>query len=230
MPPDKTHKPKKARPPPTPKLPKPWDAPPPPQSGDAAEEITFTAVGRAISAWEGLEAALALVFAGFMASGNSFPAERAYGAVLTFRGRAEMIEAAAQAYFFERPDADLEKELNGCLEAAKGFSPRRNEIAHGVVRELSILGTPIVIPGQIFFRPSISNGFAVLPSQYATNKTKLAPPSGLLFPVNREPKYIYSSAEINAFSILFRQLGDRTGGLAHQILLHAIRPRPAHSK
>jgi hypothetical protein len=79
MSPIKDPKPKKQRPPPTPKQPHLWDQPPPPKTGDAKDEITFAAVGRSLSAWERLEAALSQVFAGFLgARGNNLPAMRAY--------------------------------------------------------------------------------------------------------------------------------------------------------
>jgi hypothetical protein len=136
-----------------------------------------------------------------------------------------MVEAAGEAYFFENPDTDLAAELKSCLAAANGFSGRRNEIAHGIVKELSLPGNVIFIPDKVMARPMVPNGFAVVPSEYATNKTELAQPLTILHQVARKPKYTYSSAEINALAILFRQLGDRVGNLARRILMHSISGR-----
>jgi hypothetical protein len=40
----------------------PWDIPPPPQVGDASEDITFASVGRALTRWEEFELMLASLF------------------------------------------------------------------------------------------------------------------------------------------------------------------------
>jgi hypothetical protein len=126
--------PKELRPPPTPKRKHPWDVPPFPDKGDPKPDMTYAAVGRALSQWEKFEGELSELFAVF-AGGvpTSLPAVRAYGSIQTFRGRADMIEAAAEGFFVVFPNDDLAGRIGKLLERARNYSPRRNEIAHGVV-------------------------------------------------------------------------------------------------
>jgi hypothetical protein len=94
----------KPRPSPTPKQPNRWDRPPFPEKGDDEARSTFEWVGRALTEWETLEAYLGLIFGIFVgATHDTEPAMRAYGSVLNFRGRADMLEAAARAHFAKHP-------------------------------------------------------------------------------------------------------------------------------
>ena len=45
-----------------------WDIPPPPQIGDASEDITFTSVGRALTRWEEFEVVFASLFSALVAT------------------------------------------------------------------------------------------------------------------------------------------------------------------
>jgi len=67
---------KKDRPLPTPKQPKPWDPPPHPKAGDATDETTFAAIGRALSAWENFEISMATLFARFCSNIRFAPPDR----------------------------------------------------------------------------------------------------------------------------------------------------------
>lgn len=132
----KQTKARKPRPPPTPKTPRPWDAPPPPEKGDEDSDVLYAAIGRALSEWEHLEEELARIFSSLVVGGEGTAAERSYGAVATFRGRMDMIEAAAEAFFFLYPDdrSSLGNDLHVLITSARSFGARRNEIAHGIVR------------------------------------------------------------------------------------------------
>jgi hypothetical protein len=44
----------------------PWDIPPPPVEGDAERDITFTAVGQALTTWEEFELQFSNIFAANM--------------------------------------------------------------------------------------------------------------------------------------------------------------------
>src|SRR5438093_592088 len=112
---------------------KPWDIPPIPKRGDSEENITFESVGRALTGWEIFEIELSRLFSSLTGTGDGTIASiRAYGSVLTFRGRAEMIEAAASVHFSLLPDKDFEKAMKDLLTAGARYAARRNEIAHGV--------------------------------------------------------------------------------------------------
>jgi hypothetical protein len=63
----------------------PWEVPDPPATGDATNDITFCAVGRALSQWEWFEGNLSLAFSYLIGSGyGNIAALRAYGSVETF--------------------------------------------------------------------------------------------------------------------------------------------------
>jgi hypothetical protein len=90
---------------------------------------------------------MATLFARFIGvQTDTLPATRAYGSVLTFRGRAEMVEAASEAYFFSTPDSELEPELNEVLKEARNYATRRNEIAHGIVRSFEVPDGIMIVP------------------------------------------------------------------------------------
>jgi len=216
----KEPKPKK---PPTPKQRQPWDPPPYPNAGDASDEITFAAVGRALTAWEGFEISMATLFARFIGvQTDTLPATRAYGSVLTFRGRAEMVEAASEAYFFSTPDSEPEPELNEVLKEARNYATRRNEIAHGIVRSFEVPDGIIVRNAFGPVRRMKKWGYAVVPSDYATNKTILTRGPTILHGTERRPKYTYTSVEIDAFAKHFTALGDRTSVLTQRVFQHSL--------
>lgn len=165
---------------------------------------------------------MANLFAGFMgAHSNSLPATRAYGSVLTFRGRADMVDAASEAYFLENKNVDLEKEVDTILVEARGFAARRNEIAHGIVKNVQVGSKPpLAAKLQVPVMKSI--GFAVVPSNYATNKVDLTGGHTLLTPVVPRPKYTYSSKEIYELSEKFDALSARVRDLAQRVFFHSM--------
>ena len=103
-----------------------------------------------------------------------------------------MIEAAAEAFFSIHPHDDLKKQVEELVQAARHFAPRRNEIAHGVVTSMR--------------RPY--HGYALLPSEYATNKNKL-PPAPLGRDFRLIPAYVYTRFELATFTARFRELWRR---------------------
>lgn len=199
---------KTSAPAPTPKQPKAWDPPPWPTVCDKSADITYTAVGRALSNWEGVEIALAGLFSALLGirGDEGLIATRAYGAVITAKGRIDMLQAAADAFFFRWSNDELKKKVHTILEAAVQFSARRNEIAHGQVHEIEVNGDVISNGRGGFFQTRKKLGFALGPSYYATKKTALSAPETLLSPIGRAAKYCYSSAEINLISDKFDHL------------------------
>lgn len=78
----------------------PWEVPDPPIVGDATQDITFRAVGAALSNWEWFEGNLSLAFSFLIGAGyGNVAALRAYGSVETFRGRANMIQRGGGSLF-----------------------------------------------------------------------------------------------------------------------------------
>jgi hypothetical protein len=198
-----------------------WDIPPPPQIGEASEDITFTSVGRALTRWEEFEVVFASLFSALVATEDSNAAAiRAYGSVITFRGRAEMVRAAAEVQFSLFRNSALEKGFRAFVnELTNHASARRNEIAHGVVRVTPIIKDYTVVPQYFLYPP-----------YYASNKLQL----------NRidssdgrqmawyEPKYIYSSVEINQFARSFSDLVPRLAVIMGPMLQQKA-PKPPTS-
>jgi hypothetical protein len=182
----------------------PWEIPDIPQMGDASNEITFAAIGEALSQWEYFEANLSLAFSYLLGSGyGNVAAQRAYGSVESFRGRSNLIQEAAEVYFRQVRDETTCSNLTAILKRAKSdWSARRNEIAHGIVQ-------PWFLSEEERARSpdsqAIHKGFVLLPAYYATRKLKL-PDTPPLMAVS--PTYIYSSVEIKFLGKEFGKLAD----------------------
>lgn len=143
---------------------------------------------------------------------DALPARRAYGSVIAFQGRSAMVQAAVEGYlnaasqFEERakhvPIDELSKEFREVLNLSRKYSARRNEIAHGYVREWSI-------------KNDDPNGYALFPTTYSTNKHTLteADEPGYFSHFEPWPDYIYTSAEIDAYGNRFAELAERTHAL-----------------
>jgi hypothetical protein len=184
----------------------PWDISPPPTIGDASEDITFAAVGRALTRWEEFEVMFASLFSTLVSTDdNTAAAIRAYGSVITFRGRAEMVRAAAEVHFRLFPNEALWKTFKTFVNQLTGHaSPRRNEIAHGVVRPyLSIVDG------------NATRTFCLFPPYYAANKNeieRIEMRDGGIQLTWHTAKYVYSSVEINNFAKSFKALVPALAG------------------
>ena len=93
--------PKELRPPPTPKAKQPWDVPASPNNGNLKPDMTYAAVGRALSQWEKFEGDLAELFAVF-AGGvpTSRTAIRAYRSIQTFIQRLTYVYSSVETDAF----------------------------------------------------------------------------------------------------------------------------------
>jgi hypothetical protein len=158
----------------------PWDIPPFPEHGDPSAELTYAAVGRAMSEWETLELYLARLYAKFL----GIPPIQAiaipgYRDVANFHARAKEIENAATKYFVSHPNQEREGEFKQVLDGIRQLASRRNDIAHGVV-------TLWWNCKETFSQAVDRNEFMLVPSTYSDKK----------FGNDREPKYLFRSIEI----------------------------------
>src|SRR5205807_282364 len=96
---------------------------------------------------------------------NYWPAYRAYGSVISFNGRKQMVESASDAYFAALPSSILSSILRKVLTGAGALSSNRNRIAHGVVGDY-------IAPNRQ------ASGLALLPPEHAKNHREL--PANLL--------------------------------------------------
>lgn len=168
---------------------KPWDIPPRPTTYDRDSEVA--AVGGALSAWQYVEDAIASIFQALVNEGdpqktvyvNSIsPAQRAYGSIASFTARADMVEAAAEAFFYVHQHSEFQDRLAQLLKASRSWAGRRNEIAHA-----KIAGAPIDL-----------NCCALWPAESSTNKNK----------VDYHAKFVYNSVQIRKFERQFMNLHD----------------------
>lgn len=160
---------------------KPWERRPWPAAGDTDITKIFASVGKFLSQWERYEGMLSLLFAAFVSQPKNDAARRAYVSVRTFEGRAEMLRAASAAYFHVNPNEAAQSGFKSVLKGATCFSPRRNDIAHGLVDRFF---PQVMQPGEAF---DIS--YALYPS-YASFKER---------DLQDQPGYCYSSVELEYF-------------------------------
>ncbi len=178
----------------------PWDIPPVPEDGDHDIFTTFAAVGRALTEWEHVEGALAQVFSFLVGAEwtTTEPAVRAYGSVVSFQGRANMLDEAAAGYFHTRPNKLFETAFHQVISVeCRKFSDRRNDIAHGrVIAGIGKSGRP---------------GYFLTPSLSSTKKWKIGQPA----------RYVYTSKEIEVFIVHFEKLYDRLSRLLQEMMVDA---------
>ena len=184
----------------------PWDRRPWPAHGDSDENKLYAAVGRALSAWERHESVLSFLFAQLTASPLPWNAMRAYCAVRTFEGRADMLRAISSSYFHGfgiKEDHPLVKTFKLVLSNAVCFSQRRNDIAHGVV--------DFYLPEKLLpTERAKKNGHALLP---ALGSLKERDQDGY-------PGYCYTSTELDYFAECFTALRVPAHTLASQIAVN----------
>jgi hypothetical protein len=168
-------------------MPNPWDIPERPKIPTKDPDEIFRAVGGALSAWESVEHQIAMIFTLLVAEnppspplGDSSPAVRAYGSVVSFQARAAMVEAAARAFFYLHPHQKHEYQLKKIMKAANGWAARRNDVAHG-----NVAGCPWDL-----------NQCLLWPSDYNSKK----------YSVERRPAYLYNDAQIDDFTKRFYDL------------------------
>lgn len=173
-------------------MPNPWDRPPKATSANADQNDIFRAVGQALSAWESVEHYIARIFAVLVAekisgppyatsADGSSPAARAYGSVISFQGRATMVEAAANAFFYTHPHPEFPGRLRKLMKTAVGWTARRNDVAHGIV----------------YGCPWDGSKSLLWPNDYSTSKRS----------IDRQVAYWYNDEQIIEFGKAFDRLG-----------------------
>lgn len=115
----------------------PWGAPRLPTTGDFNVEETYAAVGRIMSAWETIEFELCMLHSVFCGDPGG-EAMRHYGQ-RNFPSRRETLSLKAEEYFTQHCNQDREGEFDRLLEEVENYYARRNEVAHGIVMQLTRL-------------------------------------------------------------------------------------------
>ena len=164
-------------------MPEPWENPLPPTQGDHHDDATYAGVGRVTSRWEEVEIELAHLYSVFAGTPNESAAVRAYGAGRIFRDRLGSLNSAADRFFIANPNQVWEGTY-GCLRnRALAFSERRNDIAHGVVRQMRwIPSLKARMPSAQIVRVQ----FCLVPPHYLPRR----------FDPSNAPTFAYTSTEL----------------------------------
>lgn len=102
-------------------------------STDATE--LYTALGKALNVWSGVEYALCGVFCDCLNPYSASPAERAYWAVISFDARLEMVTEVIRGRFQHKPQLVVDWET--IREHLKKRVRQRNKLAHSSVIRMS---------------------------------------------------------------------------------------------
>lgn len=159
-------------------------------TGDLDRDTLHTAVGFSLSKWEELEDDLAKLFCEMIGARWGEPAVRAYGAVANSRSRIDMLEEAAEAFFYyatfrkkatgpDKAIVDTERKFKNFIKHCRGLASRRNDIAHGRTQS----------------HPEL--GYFLRPPNYSSRKITFDAPFGA---------YSYTSVEISIYTNHFEQL------------------------
>ena len=191
----------------------PWDRPSysaiPNRFGDREPEAIYAALGRAVSAWEGVSAATAALFRALLEEAKRSELDAgevdAFGDVTKVHERAKRLRARWERFF----DADfgaagdeaavLLRELPELMTAYRGWAERRNDLAHGYVTEAAA-------PDYERDDQPIVAHYALCPSHARTGKWPRV-----------EPEYNYVAGEIATFAEAFRALDERIEGAAERV-------------
>jgi hypothetical protein len=166
----------------------PCDRPLVPPRGDDHEDITYAAVGRLISSWEGIEVELSHLYAIFTGQYLKREAyDRYYDNSKNFAGRMRTLEESAQQFFIGASHQNNETDLSELVKKIRGFSVRRHEVAHGIVRP--------------YYHYAPLTGWSD-PLDTDRTRTCVAPPhyQRNWFSEHQIPLYVYASPEINSIT------------------------------
>jgi hypothetical protein len=102
--------------------------------GDPDVEETYGAVGYALTRWEYLEHALAVLFTVFIGRPEDQEAMAEFGEEgRVFSQRLSQLQAAAEPFFANICDQSLEGEFNVIARISGSMATVRNQVAHGIV-------------------------------------------------------------------------------------------------
>ena len=141
-------------------MPNPWDIPAPEPRGDADGTNVFATVGKALTEWETVETACARIFAFLVGAPPNWdemsPAVRAFGVVISFPTRCEMITTAGKAFFHLHQEvSNYEKYISDALSEAREYSNRRNEIASVTENRIPSVKIRTLMSVKVLTPPSV---------------------------------------------------------------------------
>ena len=186
----------------------PWDPAPRDPNGDRDRDQVYRAVGAALTHWEQLEMALALLF-GTIIDSNTSAGRAAYGSVVSAAARLDLIMAAADAN--KRISADRLTAITRLVAHEIGrLVARRNEIAHGQVTRFRRA------EGAAGKAPELE-GHYLVPPYYNTRKHLSYRDKQATSTAFGTLKYAYTSYQIGYYALQFQLYAERVHLLWPQI-------------
>jgi hypothetical protein len=193
--------------------PNPFSNPIASKNRDKKQADIFSAVGYALYQWEYLETQLTQLYMFFCfpegTSSRSYQTTKfSFGSIHTPNTRRTMIERAAEVYFKETPTSKFKPTVARILRLYKDASSRRNDIAHGLILNITSLHLGDKMSLEIEFEHGFNvedddnrkQEYVLAPSVHATGKRDL---SG-------KPKYSMSSSDIKEMASNFMILSKAT--------------------
>lgn len=180
-----------------------WNRPAFKERGDSNADDIHKAIGMAISNWENLEEAFAVLF-GLLVESRSPAAKRAYGAIASNSGRRDALAAAAEVYVHRKKlDDDYKASFDLLLGHFQLAAARRNEIVHGHVVRFDFDGE--------------DHGAFLLPASYNTKKTE-----AFLTPSDDKysfalADYRYTSEDVMTFTAKFASFTNLVSRFSFQL-------------
>jgi hypothetical protein len=196
---------------------KPWDQRPRPDAGDNNADLIATARGRALNQWEEFEVSFSYLFYVLIRAREFAILSRAYGSIITFRGKSDLVFAALETQFAIRPDAILERRCKDFKIAVGKYAARRNEIAHGITMPFNVEKDGAIVPGVLLY-----------PSVLAINKRHLVAITSRNQFVT-EAKYGYNAEGIMHYSDKFEDLKLTTNEII-ELVAASHKKKPKRSK
>ena len=188
----------------------PWDRPSkslmPNRMGDRDTEPLFSALGKAVSAWEGVQAATSSLYFAMRignAEAEADPGFQAFGGLNQVHKRRKELQERSRPFLeqYVHRNAEtagrFETELKNILGAYIGWAERRNDIAHGYVTEAQS-------PDYHDPEQTIVTVYALCPSHARVARWP-----------HSEPEYNYVASDLEAFAESFQQLDTQFENLAN---------------
>jgi hypothetical protein len=151
-----------------------------PAQGDEDDDATYAGIGRVISRWEEVEALLAHLYSCFLLDPDLASLVREYGNPRIFSDRMIQLQNGAERYFVRHPNQQMEASFQMLSRRIVGFSARRNDIAHCVVR-------PMFWLSAFGIERSPAMSYCALPPHYTGRRFD---------DETNKPSYVYTSVEL----------------------------------
>jgi hypothetical protein len=190
----------------------PWDPPPFPKRGNNSQATLFSAIGRALTTWEELESFLSNLYSSLCEkSAYDEKANFVYGQFASVNRRMDELNRVGSSYFTKRPNQNFEGELCSIIRDVNGWSARRNDVAHGVVRFIGL-----VRDNDDYIGKSLGHTLLTVPIEWC-----LVPPhfKENKYVTGNTPAHILTSYEINKFAKAFWPLIRRVYRLSEAVEL-----------